>query len=311
MTRNPEHPPDVFSVVKKDLAPTVLDRALDGLRQDETSVELEPLLRAAHEFRQATSVGLAPGTRAAHLSLIAKKAREISLAQKPRRPRRWGLRPAFALGAAFMLVLPAAAAFASDDLPDEPLYGLKLAAENLRLLIETEGREDDRLHLEFAAKRLEEIATMRDEGRARGLGHALQNLEDHLASVSEGVEAGGDPELESLIEEVRDQHMVVLGGLIEDAGCDPQNPSDGAPQCRGLLNAYENSSKHLDQIPDGKPEDAGPPSDPGSSSEENKGPEDPGNSGHERPGGAGNSQGDDAPPQERGSGEAPPSTPRP
>ena len=55
---------------------------------------------------------------------------------------------------------------AADSLPGEPLYGLKLAAEEARLALTTDPEAQAALNLALAEERLDEIAALLEQGQA-------------------------------------------------------------------------------------------------------------------------------------------------
>lgn len=235
-------------------------RARDLVEGHPESAELAALLSVAAGVRETLSAVPSPAVRARHVRTLMEEAGRLSdpqtVAAPARRPsplRRWLLRPVAVLGIVAILGGPATAAFASDALPGDPLYGTKLAVEKLRLAIERDPAGDVDLHLAFAERRLDELSRLIAEGASgKQIGRALAGLKSHREAARRGVDAmqglGKDREaLKAHLGAVLQKHVTVLGGLAEQAGCEQSDPDAGKPQCRGLLNAIDNSQKALDR----------------------------------------------------------------
>lgn len=264
--------------LSSDVLDAALDRLLDprggdldpALERYPDQAELRRILRLAGASQRALSASLPPEVRARHTEALMTAAREkqgATWSVKPARPRpsllrRLVLRPIAVMAALLLVVMPATAAMASGSLPDSRLYGVKIGVENLQLLLEGDLPGDVDLHISFASRRVGELGEMEARGKFNGVPRALENLQGHLSAAALGIEdldfEGAEiASLEAHLLEVTTQHLDVLEGLADDAGCDPEDPEAGRPQCKGLLNAIENSSKHLDHLPSstGKPED--------------------------------------------------------
>jgi hypothetical protein len=223
-------------------------------------------------LKAALSVSVAPQVKATHVQMIMDRARELAgpqIVATPAHPqksrlRRFALRTGIALGLVGALVAPAAA-FASSAQPGDTLYGTKLAIEKVQLAMASGPVADAQLHIRFAAKRLSEIDNAGSHGRKKGLETALANLNEHLAGaeadLAEAKAEGKDTSAaDHEFSTVRMHHVLVLSGVAARAGCgtlDSEGKLTGgdpsaAPQCKGLLNAITNSSKHLDFVPPGQ-----------------------------------------------------------
>lgn len=267
-----------------------LDQALDalagrgpkssevGLRSFPAASDLKPLVEAAAQAREALSAKPSPQARAKHLLMIMDAARayapQVEWGPDTKRRRRRLLRPIVALAAIGALALAPTMAFAANAEPGDALYGTKLAVENMRLFLETETSDDVRLHLEFASVRLSELSKLIAENRTDDIGKVMSNLAWHNRAAERGMgkmrAAGEDTgALEAALTSNLSRHVDVLTSLSEKAECDPDDPDAGDPQCKGLLNAIERSSKVLEQQqpgrgsrgetgpPDGRPQGSG------------------------------------------------------
>lgn len=292
---------------EKDLS-EILDQALDG-GLDDIPEELKGLLSTADKLTEATKVAMSDNGRREALGDLLGRTRqpkEISWT------KRLILRPAAALLATFLVVGPATGALAQGASPDDTLYGVKLATENIQVILETDQVEDARLHMKFANARLDEVS--QSNPKAKGLSRALENFETHLTKAEAKLAGVEDEELQASLDATIARNVDVLTGLVEDAGCDSSDPEAGKPQCKGLLTALENSSKHLDEDH---------PSNKGEDHPSNKGEDHPGSNppvgGDGRPGPQdppGLNENDDGPDsledprnQGRGSGEGSPPAP--
>jgi hypothetical protein len=78
---------------------------------------------------------------------------------------------------------------ATGALPGDALYPLKTTVEDVRLAVSLSGARDAELRLTFAARRLEEAATLLEKNRPEDVGQALANytvqIESALASFQE------------------------------------------------------------------------------------------------------------------------------
>lgn len=260
------------------------------------------IVESAETARGGLEVKISPETKAKHMSMLMDEARrqrgpQTVAAPAPVRPApraaRWPRRLALVALALSLLVVPTAA-MAREAGPEDGLYGVKLAIENVRLALETSAEGDAGLHLEFAAERLAEIESLLAQGKTDLAAELLARFERHRDAAEDGISTldakGQDAAvLASHLSEVLTHHIDVLGALVEEAECDPADPTAGKPQCKGLLTALENSSKVLDkhpllggegpgagagtQAPAGKPDNPGRPDDaPGRGEPSHPGP---------------------------------------
>ena len=130
----------------------------------------------AHTARRLEALGepppppphrLAPGRQ----RLLAEAA-QLRSAKIKRRKEQRHMTGMMKLGTALLaLVLVVGLTFgasqaAADSLPGEPLYGFKLAAEEARLALTTDPEDQAALNLALAEERLDEIATLLEQGQA-------------------------------------------------------------------------------------------------------------------------------------------------
>jgi len=151
---------------------------------------LEPLLRTAIGVTNRASM-LQPNPEfKARTGMRIQAALQYAVqqrpAEKPSRGFAWQRSWAFALTAvALLLFSSVGTAFASSEaLPDEPLYPVKLATEQVTLAFAFSEENKVALHAQLAEKRAEEIAVMAREGKtdyvvatATRLSHQMEQAE--------------------------------------------------------------------------------------------------------------------------------------
>jgi hypothetical protein len=127
---------------------------------------------------------------------------------------------------AFILTFTSTAAYASESaLPGDPLYGVKLGLEDVRLQLSSTAAGDRALLAEFADRRVSEIETLAHRGRWPDVEEALRAypaVVDVLVSLSEDGSGVGAAQLS--------RHLVVLARVKENS------PTEAQP---ALLRALE------------------------------------------------------------------------
>lgn len=187
------------------------------------------------------SAALPADARARHLHAIRMRAAELGPAPAPatagKRPPlteglsgvRWRGRRAAAIAGVWMgslsLGTGVAAAAAMDDLPGQPLYGLKRAVENVQLHLPGDAADDVRRRLDLAARRLAEAEAL----YARGADATLlaSTLGDAQTLIDEAGElAQDDADLSSAVAGSASQARVRLAELL--SGGLPEQAADRA-----------------------------------------------------------------------------------
>jgi hypothetical protein len=93
---------------------------------------------------------------------------------------------------------------AQNDLPDEPLYGLKLWSEDLSLQFQDPSEEKvDRL-MELARVRVQEMTQLNDDGKAVP-DHVRLRFEEHIQQALEICSTMDDPAMDRTLLQLRDQ----------------------------------------------------------------------------------------------------------
>ena len=167
------------------------------LSYPEHAAELEPLLQTA----LATKKALAIQPRPEFIARARYQFRSALQAVKPKRRLFFlGWQPRWATAMAIVLVLLLAGggtvAAAGNSMPDNLLYPVKLATEQVRLTLTRSNMGKAELYAKLADKRVDEIIYMANEGDAQQIEVVIQRLDNHLvilASSASALKADGAP----------------------------------------------------------------------------------------------------------------------
>ena len=175
----------------------IFNECLERVRQGESideclkrypkeAIKLEPLLKIASAVhKSATSVQPRPAFKE-QTRLNLRGA--FLYAQRQARPKTgvsfwgWQRRLAFAVTVIliFLVVGAATTAASTQALPDESLYPLKLATEQVRLALAFSNIDKAKLQARFAERRASEIAKMAHQGKTAYIAKAVERLTNHL-----------------------------------------------------------------------------------------------------------------------------------
>jgi hypothetical protein len=153
--------------------------------------ELEPLLRVAVMARKAANIEPAPDFK-------ARARYQFQAALRKREERRshgflrWSPRwatVAISVIVALVLAGGGTVAAASNSMPDEPLYPVKLAAETVRVTFTPSALAKAELYLRLADKRVAEMVHMADKGESEHVERVAVRLNAHLVRVAQLTEA--------------------------------------------------------------------------------------------------------------------------
>lgn len=108
---------------------------------------------------------------------------------------------------------------ANEALPNQPLYGVKLTVERVRLRLTPSPEAKIQMHLTFARRRLNELEALVQKGIANGLERALTNYEWHVEQALQLAQAhaAAQPEVWAHVwEQVQDheQRLQQLGDAL-------------------------------------------------------------------------------------------------
>lgn len=149
--------------------------------------ELEPLLETALAAKKASAIQPRPEfrDRARYQFYAALQERE----RKRSRPFfSWGWQPQWVAAVAIVLVLLLAGsgtvAAASGSMPDEPLYPVKLATEQVQLVLTPSALGKAELYAKLADKRVLEIVRMAGKNKPEQIERATQRLNAYLTEIA-------------------------------------------------------------------------------------------------------------------------------
>ncbi len=154
----------------------------------EHASELRPLLETALTVKGVSSIQPRPEFREQARHQFYGALREMEL--KPsrsffswRRQPRWAMVSALA-ALVLVVVGSGTVAAAAGSMPDEPLYGVKLATERVRLVLTRSKLGKAELYARLADKRVSEIIRMADEGKAEKVEQAARRLDAYLSEIT-------------------------------------------------------------------------------------------------------------------------------
>jgi len=150
----------------------------------EQAGELEPLLRTALVAKEASAIEPRPEFKARARYQLRSALQE---AKSKRGLRLLGWQPKWAAAIAIVLVLLLAGSStvvaASNSMPDEPLYPVKLATEQIRLRLTPSDIGKAQLYASLADRRVLEIARMAQKGKPELVEQAARRLDTCLLMI--------------------------------------------------------------------------------------------------------------------------------
>jgi hypothetical protein len=182
----------------------ILDKCLDRMSKGESvsdclatypeqAPELEPLLKTGFALiHESLAVQPTPEFKAKARSqlqgmLCAKSEKAETGVRIPIWHRKWAVAMAAIL---IVLFVGTGTVVASGNAsPDEPLYPVKLAVEQVRLTLAFSGVSKAKLHIEFAERRASEIAEMARQEQGDRIPALAGRLAEHLDKVYEAESA--------------------------------------------------------------------------------------------------------------------------
>ncbi|MBF8304223.1 MAG: hypothetical protein HW399_598 [Dehalococcoidia bacterium] len=205
-------------------------------RYPHLSVDLEPLLRAALFVRQATRVTARHGYKVSSRNRILSSLKPSQSPVLKRRFMPWHLRWTAALASLLVILLGGGTiAFANNSLPDQPLYSVKAATEDVQLALAPNDMYRARMEMDLMDRRTDEIAELAKQNRFIGIERANQRLARHLdrfAAITANQEDNhtqARAELEALLERKAARHQAVLEGTLG------RLPEPARPQLRNSI----------------------------------------------------------------------------
>jgi hypothetical protein len=150
----------------------------------EQAAELEPLLRTTLDTFNAANIRPRPEFR-------QRAGLEFQAAIRDLKPEKRGffvrqLHWVTVVSAVLVILLAGSGTVAAsaNSLPDEPLYAVKMATEDVQLALTTSELGKARLYAEFADRRVDEIIKMAEKGKAAQVVQATDRMNDQLAAMA-------------------------------------------------------------------------------------------------------------------------------
>jgi hypothetical protein len=157
-------------------------------RYPEHARELKSLLETATATKKATAVQPTPEFRERARQQFYAALRQMP-AQKKRAGFSWGGQPRWAtvvaVVLAILLVSSGTVAAASGSMPDQPLYPVKRASEQVRLALTFSPLHRAELYARLADRRVLEIVYLASKNKPEQVQRATQALDGHLARIAD------------------------------------------------------------------------------------------------------------------------------
>jgi hypothetical protein len=158
----------------------------------EHAAELEPLLRTVVTTWNVTDILPRPEFR-------QRAANEFQAAIRDLKPRRrgtfvWQVRLVTAISVIVVILLAGTGtvAAAGNSQPDDPLYGVKLFTENVRVALTPSKVGKAELYAHFADQRVAEIIKMAEEGKVAQVEKATDIMNSNLAAIARLTQSATD-----------------------------------------------------------------------------------------------------------------------
>jgi hypothetical protein len=158
----------------------------------EHAAELEPLLRTAVETRKAAAILPRPEFRQQAGYEFQAAIRDLGPPQ--RGFFRWQMRWVAVVSIVIVILLAGSGTVAAsaNSLPDQPLYRVKLATEEVRLALTPSALGKAELYTGYADIRVNEIIKMADKGDVAQVVKTTERMNDHLTAIAKLIQPGGD-----------------------------------------------------------------------------------------------------------------------
>ena len=159
------------------------------MRYPEHAAELEPLLKTTFDIGRRASY-IQPRPEFKHWSRVRLEGAQHYAGQQRRaeRPSLFSWRQSWAVAVAAILVLlltgGSTVAASSNAMPDEPLYPVKLATEQVRFAFAISDAQKTQVHTQLAETRAVEIEAMADQGKTEYAVIAAEKLANQLEQAN-------------------------------------------------------------------------------------------------------------------------------
>ncbi|MFC1957815.1 DUF5667 domain-containing protein [Chloroflexota bacterium] len=149
--------------------------------------ELKSLLETALAARQASAIQPRPEFREKARAQFHSALRDME-SKRSRSFFSWNWQPRWAMVTAVVLVLvlggSGIVAAAGGSMPDEPLYAVKLATEQVRLVFTPSALDKAELYASLADKRVLEIVSMAGKNKPERIERTTRRLDDYLTKIA-------------------------------------------------------------------------------------------------------------------------------
>lgn len=217
---------------------SILDECLEKLRRGETveqclarypgeAAELAPLLRVAEDSLKASSVvEPRPEFKARARQEMRTQLRGKEWKPQPKKASSVAWLPRWAVAVAsviliFLVAGTGTVAASTSSMPDDTLYPVKLASEQVRLGLTRGDINKARVNVRLADRRVKEIVYLANRGDSRRLERALLRLEGHMEAIEQVIEANADnPKVQAA--------LTALKELLEDRAAENEAAIEGA-----------------------------------------------------------------------------------
>jgi len=154
----------------------------------EQASRLEPLLRISLMLMRSTAA-IRPDAEYKARAQYQLQAMFYDRHEKVKKEVRipvWHKKWAVALTTVAVILLAGvgAAAASGDALPDDALYAVKLAAEQVRVTLAFSEVDEAKLHLQFAERRADEMTEMARQGKSDEISMLTEQIANHLSKVA-------------------------------------------------------------------------------------------------------------------------------
>ncbi len=177
----------------KNILNDCLDRLINGetiesclARYPEHAAELEPLLKTALEARQVTSIKPRAEFRQ-RAGIEFQKAIAEMPSKASGKAFKWQLRWVLPVAIVVVILLGGTGTVvaATNSLPGSPLYGLKLATEQVQLAFTFSSEAKAELYARFVDYRVAEIVSMAEEGKLEQVEQATERMNSQLLAIAD------------------------------------------------------------------------------------------------------------------------------
>jgi hypothetical protein len=161
-------------------------------RYPKHAAELEPLLKTAFDIGRRASY-IHPRPEFKHWARVQFEGRQHHARQRrqPAKPGLFSWRQSWSVAVAAVLILvltgSSTAIASSNALPDEPLYPVKLATEDMRLAFAVSDTQKAQVHTQLAETRAVELETMADQGKTEPAAITAARLAKQLEMANSAI----------------------------------------------------------------------------------------------------------------------------